>query len=67
MILPGITACIDCTLDFYPPQVCFALPLVVFLNIHVGHGIIIMFFRSVARIFWKGGGGATQGAKRPVI
>jgi molybdopterin/thiamine biosynthesis adenylyltransferase len=22
VILPGITACIDCTLDLYPPQVC---------------------------------------------
>ncbi|XP_064388064.1 NEDD8-activating enzyme E1 catalytic subunit-like isoform X2 [Halichondria panicea] len=25
VILPGITACIDCTLDFYPPQITYPL------------------------------------------
>lgn len=24
VILPGLTACIECTLDLYPPQVCTA-------------------------------------------
>lgn len=25
VILPGITACVECTLDLYPPQVTFPL------------------------------------------
>ena len=25
VILPGLTACVECTLDYYPPQVCCVL------------------------------------------
>ena len=25
VILPGISACVECTLDLYPPQVCLIL------------------------------------------
>lgn len=27
VMIPGMTACIDCTLDLYPPQVSFYLQL----------------------------------------
>ena len=31
VILPGISACIECTLDLYPPQVCY-LPIILLIN-----------------------------------
>ena len=34
VILPGLTACIDCTLDLYPPQVRLALILHVCSHSH---------------------------------
>lgn len=34
VMIPGVTACIDCTLDLYPPQVN--------ANMHVKNFIIVM-------------------------
>ena len=35
VILPGLTACIDCTLDLYPPQVRLPLILPYYIYVHV--------------------------------